>query len=174
MCVTELVVSTKPCRHRWYHLLEGCTPNSTLDNCLEAWEVRGMEKKVPYCQYCDDGMNTNPQEYRLIGSDANPPSTISGWSSSTSRSGSGDTGRLRQGSKAMAANRRLSVYLSGHQHGPAEVVTESSEPYATMGEDAPRRPLKGSEGGEGQRRGSGKVWAKVKEGVKEGLRKVSK
>ncbi|KAI9704436.1 MAG: hypothetical protein M1836_007299 [Candelina mexicana] len=153
-----------------------------------------MAKNVPYCQFCDYGMNRNPQEYKFLGSDADPPSTITRWESPPMfPRGSGCVVRgwsrgaaemppqvsetelrLREAEKNMAANRRLSVYLDGHQHEPAENVTESIGPHITIVEKGPKPPGKGGEGDEGPSSRPGRLWAKVKEGVKEGLGKVSK
>ncbi|KAI9681956.1 MAG: hypothetical protein M1817_000010 [Caeruleum heppii] len=52
MCVAELLVTTRPCQHRWYHLLRPCHPSLGLYNCQSPLSLNGWENKVEFCPWC--------------------------------------------------------------------------------------------------------------------------
>ncbi len=110
-------------------------------------------------------MDTNSHEYRFIGSDLNPPSTIAGWSQpSTPR-------KLEWAKKNVAANERMSAYLRvyGHQHEPAEDLGS----HVITDEDSPEPPWKSCKEGKAPISGADKVSAKMTKWGKKGLSKVS-
>jgi hypothetical protein len=51
MCLVDLNRSTLSCNHLWYHLIEGCSPTTTLDNCPGKTMVSGWEIRSEFCRF---------------------------------------------------------------------------------------------------------------------------
>ncbi|KAF2747944.1 hypothetical protein M011DRAFT_457879 [Sporormia fimetaria CBS 119925] len=71
MCKAELNVSLLPCRHRWFHLVDGCTPTTDLSNCGSKLGLQGWEIKCEFCPFCAE-WDASASEYKLIGNDSTP------------------------------------------------------------------------------------------------------
>ena len=72
MCIAELNVSTRECRHRWYRLLRSCSSSTNLENCSDKLRIEGWESKTATCPWCDQETSLGPQQYRLVGNDRTP------------------------------------------------------------------------------------------------------
>jgi hypothetical protein len=102
MCLVDLNRSTLSCNHLWYHLIEGCSPSTTLDKCPGKTRVSGwvsalirywrspnciQEIKSDFCPFCA-GWPISDAEFRLLGA-----AKQSGRHNSVSSSGSSNSDR---------------------------------------------------------------------------------
>lgn len=67
MCKSELNVSLEACRHRWYHMIQPCTPGYNLTTCPFKMALEGWEIKCDFCPFCA-GWPLDPGEFVLLGS----------------------------------------------------------------------------------------------------------
>ena len=51
MCIVDLNRSTLSCGHLWYHLVEGCAPDTGLDDCLGKIIITGWVSWLIVCRY---------------------------------------------------------------------------------------------------------------------------
>lgn len=52
MCKVNLNVSTQPCAHRWYQLIEPCSPSLDLSSCNARVKLQGWEQRTTSCPFC--------------------------------------------------------------------------------------------------------------------------
>lgn len=66
MCKSELNVSLEACRHRWYHMIQSCTPGYNLTTCPNKMALEGWEIKCDFCPFCA-GWPLDVGEFLLLG-----------------------------------------------------------------------------------------------------------
>lgn len=67
MCKSELNFSLEACRHRWYHMIQPCSPGYNLTTCPNKMALEGWEIKCDFCPFCA-GWPLNTGEFLLLGS----------------------------------------------------------------------------------------------------------
>lgn len=152
MCVAGLNVSTQPCAHRWYELVQACHPANNLANCPEKLKLEGWETRNGHCPWCDQSADKVQQStHRLFGSTSSSSSTASSPNSpgigGRHRSGSEDTmsplsrhssissTESDRGQKHRDMNDRLHIYLLSDPH---EVLPSAKKNYPTYSQTSSR------------------------------------
>ncbi|KAF1826703.1 uncharacterized protein K489DRAFT_407410 [Dissoconium aciculare CBS 342.82] len=148
MCVACLNVSTQPCNHRWYELVQPCQPGFHLANCQQRLRLQGWESRVDGCPFCE-GTHSSVREstHRQLGNGGlftprfapsqtdisflaqthrrdsnNTVNTLSRYSSSSSEP------ENERGARHRERNDRLRVYLTSDPH---ELLPSARKNYPT-------------------------------------------
>jgi hypothetical protein len=154
MCIACLNVSTSPCNHRWYELVQPCQPGFHLANCQQKLRLQGWESRVDGCPFCE-GTHSVAREstHRQLGGAIGPftprfersqsdisflaqthrrdsnntVNTLSRYSSSSSEP------ENERGLRHRERNDRLRLYLTSDPH---ELLPSARKNYPTYGQSS--------------------------------------